>query len=1288
MNTVAPNHQADSEHPWIGLASFKESDREFFAGRGEEIEQLLRLVRRDTLALLYSTSGLGKTSLLQAGLFPALRAKDFLPIIIRLDYLEGAAPLSTQVTDAIIAAAAAAKVDAPQPRQGETLWEYFHREDNHFWGPHTDLITPLLAFDQFEEFFTLGRETADRGRRATEFMSELADLVENRPPAALRDDPARAKKFNFNPARLRVLLIMREDYLGDLDYLRPLFRAIGQNRLRLLQMGERQAREVIALGTPLLTPGVEDRIVKTVAGTRPNGGRAEITVAPALLSLVLQELNERRLKRGSQAKITPDLLDVEQDRILQDFYRRALKGFPNSVRIFVEDELVTASGHRNSCALDDALTKPGVTQSVLNELVNRRLLAYEDRHQTRRVELTHDVLIPTIKASREAAQRRRQRLTAALAGALAITLLATILGGYYVFFRDHTEYYRYFAKSDGFPVGIMRIYESQACELPVSFRLTHRGINWKWKPWWKPHWKLPLGWKRPFRVEAVNALLKLTTNHSIFPYLWKGEFETEGAQDTRLGERGERLGLRAVCQWEFVSTKEGEIIYERALDRDGRMVYGLIYSPPESGLPSTRLARCVGPNGFPQFQRESGAEYMRIHYDKGWEDRITYRDGKNHAAAGPYGAFGLSIQRNDQGQITCAMSLDAKGDPTIDNRGISGMLSKYENGYDVEETMVGPDMKPRPLNDGYVVKKKQYDDRGNVTQMTLYGLNDQPVLSKKYGYHGLKVEYDKLGNPTVVTILDKNDKPMPIADGYARVKSNYDPRGNETRVTFYGVNGEPVVSKKDGYHGFRAEYDEQGNRTVVTFLDKNDKPMSLADGYATVTSDYDQHGKVTQTRFYGVNSEAVISKKDHYHGLKTEYDEQGNKSVETYINTDGKPMSLADGYATVRQVYESGYVTQMRFYSVNNKPVVSKKEGYHGLEAAYDEQGNPIIMTFLGLDGKPMSLDDGFATVKSAYDSRGNVTQITFYGVNGEPVVSKKDRCHGWEAAYDDQGNQTVMTFLGPTSLADGYATKKSAYDSGGKVTEQRFYGVNGEPVLSKRDGYHGFKAEYDAQGNQTLLAYLGKDGKPMLVADGYATVKFSNDSHGRVTQKRFYGVNGEPVLSKADRYHGLEIEYDEQGNPIVMTVFGKDGKPMSLDGYATVKSAYDSRGKVTQRRFYGVNGEPVFSQEDGYHGFLAEYDEQGNKIAETYLGKDGKPMSLADGYATVKSAYDSRGNVTQKRFYGVNGEAVVSKKDRYHGFNAQYDEQGNRTVTYVGKDGKPIVLPQTLTTNKTSAEH
>ena len=95
----------------------------------------------------------------------ALRDENYLPVPIRLDFLESAAPLAKQVFDAIAAAAAEARVDAPQLHPGETLWEYFHRVDNHFWSPRNELVTPFLAFDQFEEFFTLGRETADRNRR-------------------------------------------------------------------------------------------------------------------------------------------------------------------------------------------------------------------------------------------------------------------------------------------------------------------------------------------------------------------------------------------------------------------------------------------------------------------------------------------------------------------------------------------------------------------------------------------------------------------------------------------------------------------------------------------------------------------------------------------------------------------------------------------------------------------------------------------------------------------------------------------------------------------------------------------------------------------------------------------------------------------------------------------------------------------------------------------------------------------------------------------------------------------
>ena len=366
--------------------------------------------------------------------------------------------------------------------------------------------------------------------------------------------------------------------------------------------------------------------------------------------------------------------------------------------------LITTSNTRNIVAEPDLIERlkeeedvpPAITTKALNELVTKsRLVNKQKRGDTAFYDIVSEFLIPWIRAERlrveRVAQRRKQRRTAALAGALAIALLATLCGGFYAF-KEHPEYYREFAKQNGFPVGIMQISESTARRLPVSFRLARKGITWNpitWKgiTWgWLPHLQ------RALRVEAVNSLLEPTTNHTVFPYLWKGENESAGPQDTNPGEKGEKLGLKTVCKWEFASTKEGEIIYERALDRASHMVYALIYSPSGSVLPSpsrpgwglpspsprpsgsaspsplrssspsTRFARFVGPNGLPQRQRQSAAEIVEIHYDNvGWEDRVMYFDGNSQPATGPDGAFGQEMKHNQVGQLTSLFSLNSLG---------------------------------------------------------------------------------------------------------------------------------------------------------------------------------------------------------------------------------------------------------------------------------------------------------------------------------------------------------------------------------------------------------------------------------------------------------------------------------------------------------------------------------------------------------------------------------------------------------------------------------------------------
>src|SRR5512145_2355888 len=72
------------DNPYVGPRPLTQTDPLF--GRDVEKVQLLNLLIAERIVLLYSPSGAGKTSLIQAGLIPELRAEHFRPLpIIRVN---------------------------------------------------------------------------------------------------------------------------------------------------------------------------------------------------------------------------------------------------------------------------------------------------------------------------------------------------------------------------------------------------------------------------------------------------------------------------------------------------------------------------------------------------------------------------------------------------------------------------------------------------------------------------------------------------------------------------------------------------------------------------------------------------------------------------------------------------------------------------------------------------------------------------------------------------------------------------------------------------------------------------------------------------------------------------------------------------------------------------------------------------------------------------------------------------------------------------------------------------
>ena len=193
--------QLDKDNPWPGLESFEEDAHAFFFGRDHEIKLLRDHVIDSPVTVLYGCSGLGKTSLLQAGLFPELRERHFLPIYVRFELNTGAAPLTDQLHDAVRDSIRADVPDAVVPSDEESLWEYLHRNDFELWSAQNYPLTPVIVLDQFEELFTLGERVPELVRA---FRDDLGDLAENRIPpelaARIEDDEAVARRFSCGRA--------------------------------------------------------------------------------------------------------------------------------------------------------------------------------------------------------------------------------------------------------------------------------------------------------------------------------------------------------------------------------------------------------------------------------------------------------------------------------------------------------------------------------------------------------------------------------------------------------------------------------------------------------------------------------------------------------------------------------------------------------------------------------------------------------------------------------------------------------------------------------------------------------------------------------------------------------------------------------------------------------------------------------------------------------------------------------------------------------------------------------
>lgn len=400
----------DPQNPWPGPDAYDEASRDFFKGREAEAAELFRLIRMAPLTVLYSKSGLGKTSLLQAGLFPLLRREHYLPVPLRLDFAQATViPPLEQVMQRLVMALKGSAAEYPQPQSGEGVWEYLHRRDAEFWSPDNYPLVPVLIFDQFEELFS---RTGGNAQLIRQVFNDLADLIENRIPAEVASETAGARRSRLDllAQHYRVLLSFREDYLPDVRTWEKQVPSLLRSTLRLDPMTRECAiRAVEETGKAVLEADVAPYIVDFVGRREQAAGTvdtSDVVIEPVLLSLCCTQLN---LRRAKGARIDIELVKNAGQDILESFYRGALedpdvKGEPD-VAHFIETYLIQGDHFRGDYPKQEALDEHKLRETQLSALTDRiRLVRIVYRSDTARIELIHDRLVPVVRKARDQRQ--------------------------------------------------------------------------------------------------------------------------------------------------------------------------------------------------------------------------------------------------------------------------------------------------------------------------------------------------------------------------------------------------------------------------------------------------------------------------------------------------------------------------------------------------------------------------------------------------------------------------------------------------------------------------------------------------------------------------------------------------------------------------------------------------------------------------------------------------------------------------------------------------------------------
>lgn len=1189
--------------PYPGLRPFDIKDQALFFGREAQIEVLLRLLEDDRFLAVVGSSGCGKSSLIRAGLIPAIHegfllgTTDWHFVVIK----PGHQPYLRLATELLALQHLNGELSPPQilqPNENHdaALLATLRRTDHGL----LDVINSLefskptiIVIDQFEELFA--------------FRSENAKTEE----VATRDEAAAFVKMLLRTCadangRIWVLLTMRSDFIGDCEAFLGLPEAVSRSqflvpRLDRSQMEEaiRRPGEISDAGFAPFTfeHGLVNRIINE-AGDRPD--------QLPLMQHALMRTWKFAVQRSLQESTSIHLIHVDYDNaggIAEALSRHADEAWDQIKGNIKKAELarclflllcdVSPKGQitRRRPRVQEVAIVAGASISEIDEVI--RLFQADDRNflclsgpiedSDTYIDISHESLIRQwrtlagwLKEETKSAENYREILKFEQRQKQGD---GELLRG-----ADLSLYFNWWERAKPNPGWAERYGKQEEFIAAQEYLKASKEAQEKAIAIEKEKKESELRRARRSAlfsgliatILVVGLLIYYDTHIREFDAHYNSFVKVRGVPEgiglltaeqvahrtlsykiTKRGRLGPVVRMEAVNSYGKLAGFSGDILgaFARSstaseADQSAESRWEYVYDA--EGI----VVHEVASDRFGRYVRN--VTYDATADSKTDNIRTAYLIGKDGSLAPQQNSCQAYVQYeyDDNGYEMHTRYYDRTRQPTAGRDNAIAMQQKFDaKGNNIAILSLWRDGSLMNDDAGNAEFRMTYDELGNVLTGEAFDAGGAPTVFKDGRYHRQTFRYDEFGNEIARSYFDEFNNPVNAKEGWHRSDNRLDERGNIVERTYWLTDGSPGQDS-NSCHRIKSKYDKSGNVTESACLGAKYQAKLIAPGFSVWRITYDDRNRLIESSFFDITENATGKPgkgPDGAFQIQYKYDNDNNIIETAYFAFDGEPTIGESGYHKVIKQFLAGREMHAQYLDVNGKPVLHK-DGYAAIERGYDAQGNVNKWAYLDLDNQPVvNQEQGYAAYRAEFDACGRVIEARYLDEKLSLVQPKNEDYAVLRKTYNSDNRVIQETYFDsyerPVSLSSGYARLTQSWDKHGNLIERRYFDDKLVPVLLKDIGYASVKFRYDDHNGMLEEAYFDEKEESAVLSGGWARIEYKNDDHRRNIEKAHFGKQGEPVIGQytGGSYHRATRKLDSRGNALEVEFWGIDGKPLEV---------------------------------------------------------------------------------------------------------------------------------------------